>query len=209
MNAEQRAEREAEIRALSEAGNNDVATTRALELYADEIGGYLGAFMRSEAHAGDVFSQWAEDVWRGLPNFRWTSSLRTWSYTLARNAAHRFRRSPNNRAQNNLPLEVNSRVSNLVQDVRDSTALFLKTQVKDRMRGLRDQLEEEDQTLLILRVDRRLDWTEVASVMLEAADPEPTAVKQKAAALRKRFERLKRRLRELAEAEGVLPKSER
>lgn len=208
MYVQERAAAEAEVRTLIERGDTNAATTHTLELYGEEIGGYLAAFMRNEGHAGDVFSQWCEDVWRGLPAFRWTSTLRTWSYTLARNAAHRFRRSPANRTSNNLPLDVSSRVTKLVQGVRDSTALYLKTQVKDRMRALREELTEEDQTLLILRVDRRLDWTEVATVMLEAADPDPAEVKRKAAALRKRFERVKKRLRELAEAEGLLPAPE-
>jgi RNA polymerase sigma-70 factor (ECF subfamily) len=203
MNPELRAEKEAEIRALCEAEQIDEATTRAFELYGEEIGAYLAATLRNEAVAGDVFSQWCEDLWLGLPAFKWTSSLRTWSYTLARNAGHRHRRSPKNRPQNNMPLELNSRVSKLVQGVRDSTALYLKTQVKDRMRKLRDALDEEDQTLLILRVDRKLDWTEVARVFLEE-DADDAAVKKKAAALRKRFERLKLKLRELAEKEGIL-----
>jgi len=57
-----------------------------------------------------------------------------------------------------------------------------------------------------LRVDKQLDWDDVARVMLdEGEDAAPAAVKKKAAALRKRFGRVKERLRALAVAEGVLP----
>jgi RNA polymerase sigma-70 factor (ECF subfamily) len=206
--AHDRSEREAEVRALLEGGDVETAATRALELYGEEIGSYLGAFMQSDTHAADVFSQWGEDVWRGLPSFQWGSSLRTWCYTLARNAGHRFRRSPANRPQHNLPMEMESQVARLANKARDSTALYLKTKVKDRMRALRERLPEEDQVLLVLRVDRNMDWEEVASVLLGEGDPEPAAVKKKAAALRKRFERLKAKLRTLAEEEGLLPRAD-
>ena len=61
----------------------------------------------------------------------------------------------------------------------------------------RRQLDEDDQTLLVLRVDRNLAWRDIALVLLgEEADPED--VTRKAATLRKQFERVKERLRELA-----------
>ena len=40
-----------------------------------------------------MFSEFAEDFWRGLEGFRWRTSLRSWGYTLARNAANRYQRS--------------------------------------------------------------------------------------------------------------------
>jgi RNA polymerase sigma-70 factor (ECF subfamily) len=52
--------------------------------------------------------------------------------------------------------------------------------------------------MIILRFDRGLSWTEVAQVLAAGGAPVDEA------ALRKRFERLKKRLRELAIAEGLL-----
>ena len=58
-------------------------------------------------------------------------------------------------------------------------------------------LAPDDQTLLIMRIDRELAWSEIALVM---SDAEPGALseaqlKRQSAALRKRFERLKQELR--------------
>ena len=50
----------------------------------------------------------------------------------------------------------------------------------------------------MLRIDRELEWEEIAAVL--AAD----GVEVNAATLRKRFERLKERLREQAEEQGLL-----
>ena len=73
------------------------------------------------------------------------------------------------------------------------------------MRLLRDHLPTDDQTLLILRVDRDLSWNEVALVMTyDGEAPTDDRVKRESARLRKRFELVKDRLRTLAEEEGRL-----
>lgn len=59
---------------------------------------------------------------------------------------------------------------------------------------MRRKLEPEEQTLLILRLDRGLSWDELATVMAPAS----------AATLRKRFERLRERISELVRANGLL-----
>src|SRR5688572_25981948 len=100
----QRAEAEQSIRALHAAGDLDGATTLAVETYGPELYGFLQALARDEDLAGEAFSTFAEDLWKGLPRFRWESSLRTWAYALARNALHRVRRDPARRAGRNVPL---------------------------------------------------------------------------------------------------------
>jgi RNA polymerase sigma-70 factor (ECF subfamily) len=55
------------------------------------------------------------------------------------------------------------------------------------------KLAPEDQMLLILRLNRRLGWNEVARVLDGEGDEQ--ALARRAAALRKRFERLKETLR--------------
>jgi RNA polymerase sigma-70 factor (ECF subfamily) len=62
---------------------------------------------------------------------------------------------------------------------------------------LRDSLSAEEQTLLFLRLDQQLEWTEVAVVLAAEGPPvEP-------AALRKRYERLKERLARLVKDQGL------
>ena len=74
------------------------------------------------------------------------------------------------------------------------------------MASLREKLTPEEQTLLILRVDRQMSWRDIATVMHdeEAGEPDEAELKRNAAALRKRFERVKNNLRELAREQGLV-----
>ena len=54
--------------------------------------------------------------------------------------------------------------------------------------------DPDDQTLLILRIDRALPWIDIARVMTD--EPDEPDLSRHAAALRKRFERLKQRIRD-------------
>lgn len=60
--------------------------------------------------------------------------------------------------------------------------------------------------LLIVRVDRGLEWPEVARVMIEegVVDDDPAELRRVSARLRKQFQRVKERLRALAERDGLL-----
>jgi len=59
--------------------------------------------------------------------------------------------------------------------------------------------------LLILRVDRSMDFRELVVAMSEESTPiEDAAIDREAARLRKRFERIKDRLRAMAKDEGLL-----
>ena len=82
--------------------------------------------------------------------------------------------------------------SKLAADVRTETAAHLRSEVRTAMQKLREELSLDEQTLLILRIDRQLEWDDVARAM--AVD---------AATLRKRFERVKEKLRVLAKERGV------
>jgi RNA polymerase sigma-70 factor, ECF subfamily len=178
--------------AACRAGDFRLATTLVVRGYGGEILGFLGAVTRDVAVAEDVFSRFCEDVWRGLPAFRWESSLRTWCYLLARHARIRhFKRAK-------LPVvEVDDELDNLVAAVRTETASYLRSEVRDALHEARAQLDADDQTLLILRVNRTLSWQEIARVMIEQDEVVDDAVLvRKAAALRKRFERIKQTIRE-------------
>lgn len=202
---------EAEVKAACEAGDFERAATCVLEGYGDELLAFLAARLRSDADAEEAFSLFAEDLWRGLPNFAWRSAVRTWVYTLARNAANRHARSPHRRAGRNLTLSRHAGLSALVDRVRSRTQVHMRTDVKSRVRALRERLEPDDQMLLILRVDRAMAWRDLAHVMLgdaQAADAtdaiDDDAITREAARLRKRFERIKTELKRMAQEEGLL-----
>ena len=64
---------------------------------------------------------------------------------------------------------------------------------------LRETLDPEDRTLLLLRIDSRMPWEEVARILSDAETPLAAAVlRKRAAALRQRFSRVKAQLREKA-----------
>jgi RNA polymerase sigma-70 factor (ECF subfamily) len=192
--ASTRAVIEDDVRARLAAGDPGGATSRALRGFGPEVMAWLHATLRSETEASDAFALFGEELWKSLTRYDQRCSMRTWCYMLARHAAYRVREA----RRKNLALPLSQApVDALVAEVRATTLVHLRTEVKDRVRALRDQLDPDDQMLLILRVDRDLGWRDIALVLL--GDEAPAAeVDKRAATLRKRFERVKARLRELA-----------
>lgn len=181
---------EVEIRRRLDASDDDGAATAAIRGYGPEILGYLTAILRDEDRADEAFATFSEDLWRGLPAFRADSTFRTWAYKLAWHAAARTAREP---FRKKAVAFGTSAVSALAYEIRSATAPHLRTETKTAVQRLRDELKPDEQTLLILRVDRDLAWDEVADIMdLDAAT------------VRKRFERVKDRLRTIARARGLL-----
>jgi RNA polymerase sigma-70 factor (ECF subfamily) len=196
---------EDDVKAAWERGDFDDAATRFLAAYGAEILGFLVTRVRDKVDARDVFSEFCEDFLRGLPDFAWRCTMRGWAYTLAKHAADRFLRSPKRRRERNLTLPAESRCSKLVHQLRTGTLPYKKSEVRDKVQALREQLSQDDQTLLTLHLDRGLSWNEVAMVM----DPEGeslsgTALKVASGRMRQRFHAVKERLRKIAEQEGLL-----
>ena len=183
------ADLEDEIRRLCDAKRWEPAATAAIRGYGPELLGYLNAMLRDAAEADDVFATACEHVWTGIKDFAWQSSFRTWAYAVTRNACISFVRGP--RKKRAAPLGTES-LAAIVQEARTRTATYLRTEMKDKLATVRAALDPDDQTLLILRVDRQLSWKEIAQVFEE----DPALVDKRASALRKRFERLKDDLRE-------------
>ena len=182
------------------------AVTVALEGYGPEVMGFLVAFMRDADAAGDVFSQFCEDVWNGLGRFRWEGALRAWVYAVARHAAVRYRRTSYERRRR--PLEQAQAFHEIEERIRTQTVEFLRTENRSAVDQLREQLAPDERALLILRLDRKLAWNEIAEIMADEGAPRTAeALRRDAATLRKRFERVKDRLRELARASGLLNES--
>lgn len=195
---------EQQIRAHFDAGRLEAAATATLEGYGDEILSFLVARLRSASDAQEAFSMFAENLWTGLPGFGWRCSMRTWAYLIARNASTRIATQPQRRWARNLELSKVAGFVELIDRVRTATNAFQQTAVKDRFRALREQLDDEDQMLLVLRVDREMSWRDLAITIAGDEHMDDEAVTREAARLRKAFERVKRQLRELAERDGLL-----
>ncbi len=197
MSTEQ-SEPEGAIRELCVQERWQEAATAILERYGRELLEYLVAIARSETDGADAFSQFTEDVWRGLPRFRWESSARTWCYALARNALSRLRRQAHRKPGRGIALSDAPEVARLAEHVRSTTIVYLRTVVKDEVAALRRQLSPDDQAILILRIDRRLPWLDVARALADEGEtPDAAELRKRSAALRKRFERIKADLRAL------------
>lgn len=185
--------RETELRALVTGGDLERATTETLRTYGPELIGWLCSIL-PEADAHDAFSRMSVELWKSLARFDGRCSLRTWCYMLARHAVGYVQSRPS-REREILVSQIPS-IQHVATHIWSST-LRGEHHARAVYAEIRATLPEEDQMLLVLRVDRDLAWRDIAIVLLgEAADGD--AVTKRAAALRKQFERVKQRLRELA-----------
>jgi RNA polymerase sigma-70 factor, ECF subfamily len=181
---------EARIRDALGAGDHRAAASELIRGYGPRILGYLHRVLGDEGDASDAFSLFAEQVWRGIAGFEQRSSAKTWAFKAAWSAAMKVRDDAWRRLGRRLE---SGEASQLAGEVRTHTAVRLERQ-RAELEELRAELSIEDQTLLVLRLDQRLTWEEVADVLSSAGSPVDPA------ALRKRYERIKKRLAELVQA---------
>jgi RNA polymerase sigma-70 factor (ECF subfamily) len=185
---------EKRIEELIAKGDVRAAATEAIRSLGPRILGYLHAILRDESDAGEAFSIFAESLWRGLPGFRGECAFRTWAYKLAWNAALRLRDDAYRRRGRRL---ASTEASRLAEEVRTRSVVRRERQ-SAALEKLRAGLSPEEQSLLVLRIDQKLAWEDVAHVLSEAGEPADPA------SLRKRFERLKDRLARRAREEGLV-----
>lgn len=203
--ASDREKLEQEIRELSQRGDTGGAVERALQGYGMEIMRLMASVLHNPELAKDAFSVFCESLLKGLPSFRWESSFRTWAYRLARNACYQLVHSP---AARETPVSSAGMPESPLRH-RSETRPWQRTSVKERFRALRESLEPEERMLLLLRVDQRLAWTEVARVMWDSDEPISSAeVTRKATALRQQFQRIKAHLRQMAVEQGLIEQDE-
>lgn len=180
---------EERIGSLLAAGKPEAAAEEVIRSYGPQILGYLTRVLGSGDDAQDAFSYFAEAVWRGMARFEGRSTVRVWAYRVAWSAASRVTGDAWRRRRLPFPTSMASRVA---AEVLSRTAEAAERESAEVER-LRRALGPEEQSLLVLRLDRRLSWREVAEVMsAEGGRPLDEA------ALRKRFERIKEKLARLA-----------
>lgn len=170
------------------------AATEALQGYGPQIFGFLTAVLRESDAANEAFSEFSEDLWRGIGQFRRESSFRTWAYQVAWNAARQLIRDPFHRRGRRLRTSEWSRIA---EQIRSSSTAVREAVIRDRLTQMKARLDQDEQTLLILRVDRELSWKDVAAVLSEPGVPLDSA------AVRKRFQRLKTKLHRMFRREGL------
>jgi RNA polymerase sigma-70 factor, ECF subfamily len=182
------------VRSLLDAGDLDGAATLAIERYGPAVLKYLRLLLRDEHDAADAYSLFEEHLWRGLAAFRAQSSLRTWLFRVARNAATDTRKEEWRRRGRPLTTPVANELVEGGVDGRSDVS-----DLREQFEPLRQYLSESEQTLLILRVERELPWREIARVLSgDGRELDTTTVM-------KRFNRLVARLRRMARQHGLLP----
>lgn len=183
------------------------AVVAVLQAYGEPITGFLFNQLRAEERVDEVFSQFSLDLVRGLPRFAFECTIRTWAFTLARNALYRHLKDPNRRPEYHINLDSVSRISILSKKVSSETLTIFRTRIRDHVAQMRAQLEDDDRLLLELYIDQEMPWNDVALVFLGATqdlDSDHTEVLKEANRLRQRYHRLRRKMKRAILAEGLL-----
>ena len=161
----------------------DLAAASIVRGYGPQILGYLRALRPRDADADAVFAVFCAELWSALPAFPSGHDARIWSYQRAWTAL-RSTSSP-------------AAPDSLLHEARAVKATALTPEAAQHLMALRAELDDEEQTLLVLRLDRDLEWPEIARVVENnSASQTP---------LRKRYEVLVERIRKLAKERGLRP----
>ena len=187
------------VRALVASGHVARATTAALHLYGAELFGFLAGILEDIPAARDVYAGVGERIRLYLPRFEWGFPLRTWTYAIARRELARYREmvgqrrvGPTSSAKPTFPLPDPM----VTQPYRTSA-------IRSSVGALRSSLAPEDLELLVLRVDRRLTWRDLAITSLgDSASERATA--RESARLRERYRLIRENLTRSAIRHGML-----
>jgi RNA polymerase sigma-70 factor (ECF subfamily) len=192
---------DAKVQAFCERGEYDRATALVLQGAGAAIYRFIAARVRDEDLAGDAFARFSEDLWRGMPRFAGRAPVKVWAFAIARNAAGQMLRkqSRERRHRTDWTSTLSCRIA---EQVHTETREYLRTDFKTRFQELATRLTPEEQGLLVLRVNEQLSWDDIARVHANADD---TNLKKEAARLRKRFQLVRAKLRDLAKQEGLMP----
>jgi RNA polymerase sigma-70 factor (ECF subfamily) len=185
---------EEEIRGLLAAGKAEAAATVAIKGYGPQVLRYLRSILGDDEDSREAFSQFAENLWRGLPDFRGTAPFRIWAYRIAWNVACDLAKQPWRSRRQRLETGEATRIA---ETLATSTDERLEQRRMD-LQALREALSIDDRALAALRLDQGLSWAECAEVLSR----DGRTVKPNT--LTKRFERIKERLGSLARKRGLL-----
>lgn len=177
-----------EVRAALARADTRAAVQATMEALGEELRAYLMSTVRDADTASELYAELGEQLVIGMPRFRGESSVRTYVYAIAWNLVrYQRRRTRRDRAHRELHVS-ESRLQ--APGPRTATAPHLRTTSKLRLAEARSRLTPEELTLIVLRVDRGMAWADIGAILGVGTTAAETAV------LRKRFERLVRRLRD-------------
>jgi DNA-directed RNA polymerase specialized sigma24 family protein len=202
---------DARVRSLLAAGRREAAFATAIGALGSEVFGFIIDVLGRERGADEVFAAASERLSRLLPALDQRWPLRTRAYAIACREIVRHRagarrhgpgRPPEPADLADLTSNVKQLVGAITTEVRRTRRLDLR---QEEIAGLREELSVDDRVLLILHVDKRLAWDEIALAIVEAqALRGDRARRREAARLRARFRLIAARLTERARLKGLL-----
>ncbi|NOY25087.1 MAG: sigma-70 family RNA polymerase sigma factor [Oligoflexia bacterium] len=182
---------EQRISAHLAAGETQAGVALAIDSYGPSLFGYLASRLSREV-AEDAFQDLCEQILLAAPRFEGRCSFRVWAFHLARGVRCKVARDPYRRRGSRLS---DSQLQGLVErSARTVTAEWRRTDRQVALLQACQALAEEDQAVLLLRIDQQMSWLDVARVIFGQSQSQPE-LRRQAACLRKRFERTKDKLR--------------
>jgi RNA polymerase sigma-70 factor (ECF subfamily) len=145
---------EERVLSLLAANETSEGAAQVLRAHGPEVLRYLRAILRDETAADDAFSLFAEWTWEGLSRFRGESSLRTFAFGIAWNAARRVRDEAWRKRRERLSSGAAAKLANEIR----TSSLLERERRADALEELRRELSGDEQNLLALRIDQRLSW---------------------------------------------------
>lgn len=172
------------------------ALDEALTGFGAEIFGFMTAVTEEPRAARAAYASFEGLVSEHLATFTWGGALRTWMYRLARVVLRRSREtSPASFATN--PSD------GAVAPPPFGEQPYRRTDSRSMADALRRALRPEDREILILRVDRRFSWRQLAITQI-GEDATTRDTEREAARLRKRFQVVRQQLTRRAIRHGII-----
>lgn len=189
---------DAHLRLLCDRGDYTSAVRCLLLDYGDDIRGFLRARTRDADMAAEVYAMFSEDLWKGLPGFRFQGRARSWLFTIARHALARYMSARARWHARHRPLHPEETCRLADPTCHDAA-------VRHRLRQTLRTLSPADHLLVRKRMVLSMDWKAIAREELEGAESAtPEVIDRESARLRKRYQLLVRRVRHALGQEPTL-----
>jgi RNA polymerase sigma-70 factor (ECF subfamily) len=186
---------DAQLAELLRRGEHNQAAEGILAHYGAGVFRMLMGVLRDRSSAEEAFQHFSVQLWSSLPSFRGRSSLYTWTYAIARRSASHELRRPNRRRERRLTTTQEAALPSRAWTYHP-TEPWLRTDTKKRFHSLCRDLPAEERLLVMLRIGQRMSWREIAEVQATPEEVDDAiALRRAAAKWRKRFERIKGKLR--------------
>jgi RNA polymerase sigma-70 factor, ECF subfamily len=181
---------ESRVRAELRRGDVAAATALTVSFFGPEVHGFLIAVLAGDRGAPELYARFVAELRRQLAGFGWRCPLRVFVYFVARSALRHHRGAA--------PLGSPLSSAGLAPIPAQRRARRLAVAL------LRRSLTPDDRALLVLRVDRRLAWRDLAITSLGENVGVPDLAAE-ARRLRDRFKVLRQQMKQLTERPAASP----